>query len=68
VLAGFGGFVVWWLVVGLSGGLFGVLVYYVFYVKLFVVFGGVWARLGVESLRVEMETLKHSSGHHNFGE
>jgi len=56
---GFGGFVVWWLVVGLVCGLFGVLVgvlfYYVFYVKLFVVFGCVWAGLGVESLGVGME-------------
>jgi hypothetical protein len=60
VLVGFGGFVVWWLVVGLVCGLFGVLVgvliYYVFRVKLFVVFEGVWARLGIESLVCRMET------------
>jgi hypothetical protein len=57
---GFGGFVVWWLVLGLVCGLFGVLVgvliYYVFHVKLFVVFEGVWARLGVESLVCGVET------------
>jgi hypothetical protein len=39
----FGGFVVWWLVVGLVCGLF----YYVFCVKLFVVFEGVWSGFGV---------------------
>jgi hypothetical protein len=56
VLVGFGGFVVWWLVVGLVCGLFGVLFYYVFHVKLFVVFEGVWTRLGIESLVCRMET------------
>jgi len=60
VLVGFGCFVVWWLVVGLVCGLFGVLVgvliYYVFHVKLFVVFECVWARLGIESLVCRMET------------
>jgi hypothetical protein len=55
VLVGFGCFVVWWLVVGLFGVLVGVLIYYVFHVKLFVVFECVWAGLGVESLGVGME-------------
>jgi hypothetical protein len=44
---GFGGFLVWWLVVGLVCGLFGVLFYYVFRVKLFVVFVCVWSGFGV---------------------
>ena len=52
----FGGFVVWWLVVGLVCGLFGVLFYYVFRVKLFVVFVCVWVGLGVGSLGVGVET------------